>query len=96
VTTEACPSCNGTGTIQPAILLIDEIKNNVDFLMRQNKDRLTVTVHPLVEAYFKRGFWNQVRKWWWEYKKPVKVVPDTALSFTEVRYHDAKGVEIKF
>lgn len=95
-TTEACPSCNGTGTIQPAILLIDEIKNNVDFLMRQNKEKLTVTVHPLVEAYFKRGFWNQVRKWWWEYKKPVKVVPDTGLSFTEVKYYDAKGVEIKF
>lgn len=95
-TTETCPSCNGTGTIQPAILLIDEIKNNVDFLMRQNKEKLMVTVHPLVEAYFKRGFWNQVRKWWWEYKKPVKVVPDSSLGFTEVKYFDLKGVEIKF
>lgn len=95
-TTETCPSCNGTGTIQPAILLIDEIKNNVDFLMRQNKEKLTVTVHPLVEAYFKRGFWNQVRQWWWQYKKPVKVVPDNALGFTEVKYFDLKGVEIKF
>jgi ribonuclease G len=95
-TTETCPSCNGTGKIQPSILIVDEIKNNVDFLMRQNKEKLTITVHPLVEAYFKKGFWNQVRKWWVQYRKPVKVVADNALTFTEVKYFDQKGVEIKF
>ncbi|MFM2376583.1 MAG: hypothetical protein RLZZ165_1680 [Bacteroidota bacterium] len=95
-TAETCPSCNGTGTILPSILIMDEIKNNVDFLMRQNKERLTVMVHPLIEAYFKRGLWNQVRKWWWTYKKPVKVVPDSSLGFLEVKYFDTKGVEIKF
>ena len=96
VTTETCPSCGGTGTIQSSILIADEIKNNVDFLMRQNKEKLTVTVHPYVEAYFKKGFWNQVRQWHWQYKKPVKVVADTSLTFTEVKYFDQKGVEIKF
>lgn len=96
ITTETCPSCNGSGKIQSAILIIDEIKNNVDFLMRQNKDKLTVTVNPLIEAYFKRGFWNQVRKWYFQYWKPVKVVADSSLGLMEVKYFDQKGVEIKF
>ena len=96
VTTEMCPSCNGTGKIQSAILLVDEIKNNVDFLMRQNKEKLTVMVHPLVEAYFKRGIWNQVRQWFFQYWKTVKVEADTSLGFMEVKYYDQKGVEIKF
>ncbi len=91
-----CPSCNGTGKIQSAILLVDEIKNNVDFLMRQNKEKLTVMVHPLVEAYFKRGIWNQVRQWFFQYWKTVKVEADTSLGFMEVKYYDQKGVEIKF
>lgn len=95
-TTETCPSCGGTGTIAPSILIVDEIKNNVDFLMRQNKEKLTVMVHPYVEAYFKKGFWNQVRQWYWQYKKPVKVVADNSLGFAEVKYFDQKGVEIKF
>lgn len=96
ITTEKCPSCNGTGKIQSAILLIDEIKNNVDFLMHQNKEKLTVMVHPLVEAYFKRGIFNQERKWFFKYWKSIRVQPDNAMGFMEVKYFNKKGVEIKF
>ncbi|MEM7036783.1 MAG: ribonuclease E/G, partial [Bacteroidota bacterium] len=95
-TSEMCPSCGGTGKIQPAILIVDEIRNNVDFLMRQNKEKLAVYVHPFVEAYLKQGFYNQVRKWYFEYWKPVKVHADHSLAFTEVKYYNEKGVEIKF
>lgn len=95
-TSEQCPSCGGTGKIQPAILIVDEIKNNVDFLMRQNREPLTIYVHPFVESYLKKGVMNQVRKWYFEYWKPVKVISDNSLAFTEVRYFNNKGVEIKF
>lgn len=95
-TQETCPSCNGTGKIQPSILIVDEIKNNVDFLMRQNKEKLTLVVHPFVEAMLTKGFYSQARKWLFQYWKPVKVVADNALGFTEVKYYNTKGDEIQF
>lgn len=95
-TSEVCPSCNGTGKIQPAILIVDEIQNNVEFIMRQNKEKLVLYVHPFVEAYLKKGFPNQVLKWRWNYGRQVKVVGDTSLAFTDTKYFNAKGVEIKF
>lgn len=94
-TQEVCPSCNGTGKIQPSILIVDEIKNNVDFLMRQNKEKLTILVHPFVEAMLTKGTYNQVWKWYFQYWKPVKVVADEALGFTEVKYLNAKEEEIQ-
>ena len=95
VTTERCPSCNGTGKIQPSILIVDEVINNVDFIMKQNKEKLTVFVHPFVEAYLKKGFMSQVRKWFLQYWKPVRVRSDNSLAFTETRYIGANGAEIK-
>jgi ribonuclease G len=95
ITLETCPSCNGTGKIQPSILIIDQIKNNVDFLMRQNKEKLTLLVHPFVEAVLTKGFYNQVRKWYFQYWKPVKVKADAGLGFTEVKYLNGKGDEIQ-
>lgn len=95
ITLETCPSCNGTGKIQPSILIIDQIKNNVDFLMRQNKEKLTLLVHPFVEAVLTKGFYNQVRKWYFQYWKPVKVKADSGLGFTEVKYLNGKGDEIQ-
>ncbi|MEM0998803.1 MAG: Rne/Rng family ribonuclease [Bacteroidota bacterium] len=94
-TTEMCPSCGGSGKIQPSILIVDEIINNVDFIMKQNKEKLAIYVHPFVESYLKRGFMNQVRQWYMQYWKPVKVYADSSLPFTEVRYVSASGAEIK-
>jgi ribonuclease G len=95
ITTEKCPSCNGTGKIQPSILIIDEILNNVEFIMRQNKEKLTIYAHPFIESYLTKGLMSQTRKWFFQYWKPVKVYADNSLAFTEVRFVSASGAEIK-
>lgn len=96
VTSETCPSCGGTGKIQPAILLVDEIENNVDFLMRQNREkRMSIYVHPFVEAYLKKGFMNFPRRWYLKFWGKIKVIGDTSLPFTVVKYYNGKGEEIK-
>lgn len=95
-TSETCPSCGGSGKIQPSILIIDEIKNNVEFLMKQNKESLTIYAHPFVESFLTKGFYNQVRKWFFQYWKRVKVIGDNSMAFTEVKYFNNKGVEINF
>ena len=60
-TSEVCPSCNGTGKIQASILIADEISNNIDFLIRQNKERkLSIKVNPYVGAFLKRGLFEKL------------------------------------
>jgi ribonuclease G len=94
---EECPSCRGTGKVQSTMLVIDEIENNVDFLMRQNKEKkLTLKVNPFVEAYLKKGIMNKPRTWMLRYKRSVKIVSDKDIPFTSVVYLNSKDEEVKF
>lgn len=96
-TTEVCPSCNGTGKMQPSILIADEISNNIDFLIRQNKEKtLTIRVNPYVEAFLKKGFFKSyVFTWFHTYWMKIKVIADSSLGFTEVKYFNSNNEEIK-
>lgn len=98
-TSEVCPSCNGSGKIQASILIADEIANNIDFLIKQNKPKkLSITVNPYVAAYLKQGFFKSYQwKWFRKYRVWVKITSDTSLPFTSVRYFNSFfGEEIKF
>lgn len=96
-TTEVCPSCNGSGKIQASIIIDEEITNNVDFLMRQNKEKsLQLHVHPYVAAFLKYGFWNSYQmRWFRKYWVWVKIVSDVSLHFNAVKYFNSMGEEIK-
>ncbi|MEO0895942.1 MAG: Rne/Rng family ribonuclease [Bacteroidota bacterium] len=97
-TSEVCPSCNGTGKIQASILIADEIANNVDFLIRQNKEKkLTINVNPFVAAYLKQGGLRSLQfQWFHTYWIWVRVKSDTSLPFTQVKYYNSNNEEIKF
>jgi len=97
-TSEVCPSCNGTGKIQASTLIGDEIANNIEFLIKQNKEkRLHIAVNPYVAAYLKQGFLKSYQwKWFFRYWVWVRITADTSLPFTSVRYFNSLGEEIKF
>ncbi|MEL6696020.1 MAG: Rne/Rng family ribonuclease [Bacteroidota bacterium] len=97
-TTEVCPSCKGTGKIQASILIGDEISHNIDFLIRQNKEtKLTLRVNPYVAAYLKRGWFNSYQfQWFHTYWIWIKILEDSSMPFTIVKYYNSKGEEIKF
>ncbi len=97
-TTEVCPSCNGTGKIQSSILIADDISKNLDFLLRQNKEKkLSIVANPYVVAYLKRGGLRSHQfSWFHTYWKWIKVKEDPALGFTVVKYFNERDEEIKF
>jgi len=97
-TSEVCPSCNGTGKIQASILITDEISNNIDFLVRQNKEKkITLAVNPYVAAYLKKGFLRSIQfSWFHTYWLWVRIKEDTSLPFTVVKYYNSRDEEIKF
>lgn len=93
---EKCPSCQGTGTIKPSIILVDEIENNLRYLIReQNEQHLTLRTHPYVAAFLTKGFWSPRNKWFFKYKKWIKMVPASSYHFLEYRFFNKLDDEIK-
>jgi len=96
-TAEVCPTCNGTGEVQAAITIVDEIENNLRALMEEQKPKsLTVAAHPFVSAYLQKGIYGYQRKWFGEFKKWVNVEPKTAMTLLDYEFLDKDGKEILF
>ena len=97
-TAEKCPSCDGSGEVQSTVLLVDEIENNLRYIVRQMKvDKVKINVHPFVEAYInkKTGVFSTLRKGWQKkYNCKVDVQPVTAATFLEYKFFKMNGDEI--
>jgi len=93
---EKCPICNGTGEVKASVLIIDEIENNIKFMLQeQNEGGLQLHVHPFIYSFFTKGFFNYRWKWFKQYKKWVKLKPVNAYHFLEYHFFNKSGDEIK-
>jgi len=96
VTSEVCPTCNGTGTVRPTILLLDDIETNFNYiLIEQNEKHITLCVHPYIEAYIKKGLVSHQMKWYFKYGQWIKVKSNPSYQITEFRFFSDKDEEIK-
>ncbi len=87
-TAEVCPSCKGTGEVQASVLFTDEIEHNLRFLIESDpKRKISLEVHPFVEAYLKRGVKSIQRKWFMKYKKWVPVRGVSKLQMLEFHFY---------
>lgn len=94
-TSETCPTCNGTGEVQASILFAEEIEMNLNFLLGDKKEqKVSLLVHPYLEAYFKKGFISKRLKWFFKYKKWVDVRGVTAYHLLEYNFLDKNNNEI--
>lgn len=96
-TLETCPTCGGTGTMTASILISDTIESHLDYLLtKQNEKGITLNLHPYLYAYFLQGGWFSKRmKWFWKYKRWVKLVQDSSLGLTEFVFINRQGEEIE-
>lgn len=94
-TQEVCPSCNGTGKVSATLILEDEIEKNISYLVMQKHKELLIAVHPIMEAYLKKGFPSKRMKWSWKYKQKIKVKANTSYHLTEYHFFDKHEEEIK-
>ena len=96
-TMEICPSCNGTGNISSALVLEDEIEQNLAYLYTHNHAKLTLQVHPIIYAYLTKGLWFSSKQWKWRkaYKQKLQIVPNNVLHLTEYHFYDSNEEEIK-
>jgi len=94
---ETCPSCGGTGKVQPSILFVDQIENTLRFIVKeQNQKQLTLSVHPYIEAYIKKGglFRSLQWKWYREHKQWIKVQSMASQHFMEYKFFNKDMDEI--
>ena len=96
VTSEKCPACDGTGEIRSSIVLMDDIENNLSFILQeQNEKGLTLCVHPYIDAYIKSGFISKRVKWFLKFGKWIKIKSVTSYYLTEFHFFNSKDEEIK-
>ncbi|MCH5331321.1 MAG: Rne/Rng family ribonuclease [Alistipes sp.] len=91
-TRDVCPTCNGTGKIEPTVLLDRKIENRLSYFSQDRKlRRIQLTVSPYVGAYLRRGLISLRMKWMMRYKMRIKIHVDRSLGIIDVRYIDSKG-----
>jgi ribonuclease G len=92
---EVCPSCSGTGKIQPSVLFVDQIEKTLHYIITDLKEKnITIAVHPYIEAYLTKGIWNKLNQWRWKYKQWIKILPMDSYGFMEYRFFNQIGEEI--
>ena len=94
-TIERCPSCNGTGEVQPSILFVDEIENHIRWSLKKHKFKsISITLHPYVAAYLTNGIFSIGLRWRLKYLWRLKIKKSSSSSFLEYHFFDAKGDKI--
>ncbi|MDR2512112.1 MAG: Rne/Rng family ribonuclease [Bacteroidales bacterium] len=91
---EKCPICDGTGKVKSNILVLDDIEQHLEYLMAHHHRKVVLEVNPFIYSYLKLGFWSMQKKWWWKYKKRIKIHQNQAFHYLQYKFFDEKG-EIK-
>ncbi len=93
---ERCPVCEGSGEIKASITLIDEIENHIRYLIQeQNEPSLKLCVHPIVYSYLKKGLKSHRVKWYFRFRKWIRMSKNNSYHFLEYHFFNARGDEIK-
>jgi ribonuclease G len=92
VTEEVCPTCEGTGKTEAAILITDEIENNLRYYAEELKlKKLVLRVHPFLEAYYKKGLISMRFKLAAKYKVSLAIEPDNDYHMLKYKFFHPNG-----
>ncbi len=92
---DVCPTCHGSGKIEPTILLEKKIENQISFLTQDRGHKfIRLVVSPYVASYLKKGILSLRRRWAWKYKVRLQIIADQSTGIVEVHYHDKRGNDL--
>lgn len=95
-TLEKCPTCSGTGEIQPSILITDDIENTLRYIVKeQNEKSVSLWVNPFIDAYLKQGYPSIRMKWFFKYKRWINIKANSNYHFMEYHFLNNNDEEIK-
>lgn len=95
-TAEICPTCEGSGTVNPTILLTDQIDRDLEFIINSHPDvKITLQVHPYVCAYLRKGMPSIQHRWYLKYRKWIKITEESDFAVTKYKFFDKNNDEIR-
>lgn len=93
-TSEACPVCNGKGSIKPSILFVDALEGKIDYLVNKVKvKKFHLHVHPYVAAFINSKPFSLKWKWRLKYSWGINVIPNQSLALLEYKFYDSDKTE---
>ena len=95
-TSDVCPTCHGTGKVEPTILLERKIEGQVQLLAEKGVKFVELRVSPYVAAYLKRGVPSLRMRWIFKYKIRIKLTSDSSVGMIDVSYLDKKGKSLLY
>ncbi len=95
-TEESCSACQGTGKVQPGILITDQIENTLSDLVDNGTKKLKLIVNPIVFAYITKGNLFSSKKWKWNKKYGIRleIAQDQSYPFLHFDFIDKNSNEI--
>lgn len=92
------PNPNINGEVEAPIVLIDKIENILERIIQGNNlsNGIILHVHPFVAAFINQGIPSLKQKWFFKYKKWIKVLPRDAYQYLEFRFLDKQSKDIKY
>tara|TARA_B100000579_G_C22830140_1_gene855460 strand:- start:475 stop:2028 length:1554 start_codon:yes stop_codon:yes gene_type:complete len=94
-TREKCPSCNGTGEMEAPIVFIDQLKDKMSVLLQKKKhSSITLSAHPFIIAFLKKGFPSFQLKWSFRNKVILYLKEKHSYSLLQYDFHDSIGKRI--
>ncbi|MBQ7856377.1 MAG: Rne/Rng family ribonuclease [Alistipes sp.] len=92
---DVCPTCGGTGKIEPTVLLDRKIENQISLLVQDRGRRfIRLEVSPYVAAYLRKGVLPLVWRWMLKYGVWISVRPSQSLGMVDVCYLDNEGNDL--
>ena len=95
-TAEVCPSCNGSGKINPSILLTDSINRDLEFIIQSRPNsKLKLRAHPYIHAFLTKGIPSLQMKWYMKFFKWIKIDADANYQVMQYKFYDKNDDEIR-
>jgi ribonuclease G len=100
-TGESCPACQGTGKVRSTEVLMDDIENKLEYLVKHNSKNLELHVHSIVYSHVTKGkgllgLNNILKDWNKKLGIKLKVVEEPHFELINYAIHDGNtGEEIK-
>lgn len=89
---DVCPTCNGSGKIEPTVLLDKKIENQISFLTQDRGCKyINLRVSPYVAAFLNRGLISLRRRWAWRYNTKIEITSDQSVGIVDIHYCDKRG-----
>ena len=92
---ETCPTCHGTGKVAPAMLLGEQIENQIAYYTKERRLRyLKLRVSPVVAAYLTKGLFSLRFRWMVKYGCMIRIVKNPTTGIIETKYFNRRDQEL--